>query len=274
MKQFHSAITVCLVAEASTGPFVFHDGLTEACENAAKLGFDAIEIFPPDASAVDRNELTSLIQKHNLSVAAIGTGGGWVKHKLTLTDANPEIRRQGIEFVGNIIRLAGEFKAPAIIGSMQGRVEQAGHRDQTLALLADAMRELSAISAQFQVPLLYEPLNRYETNILNRLDQTVAWLEVEQLNNVKILADLFHMNIEESDIPTAIRSCGPWLGHVHFADSNRQAVGFGHTLIEPIVESLSAISYHGYLSAEIFPIPSADAAAEQTMRSFQRVTQC
>jgi sugar phosphate isomerase/epimerase len=275
MTRFRSAITVCLVAEASAGPFVFHNGLTDACEDAARFGFDAIEIFPPDAFALDRVELTQLLKKHNLSVAAVGTGAGWVKHKLSLTHVDPEIRRKAIEFIGDIIRFAGQFKAPAIIGSMQGRVESPlCQSETTLAILASALRELSDISAQFQLPLLYEPLNRYETNIFNRMQDTVAWLESEQLSHVKILADLFHMNIEEANLSQAIRDCGKWLGHVHFADSNRKAIGLGHTPIGPIIESLSAIEYRGYLSAEIFPLPSPEAAAEQTIRIFESIARC
>lgn len=274
MTSFRSAITVCLVSEASAGPFVFHNGLADGCEKAAKYGFDAVEIFPPDAVAVDREELKQLLLKHKLRVAAVGTGAGWVKHKLSLTHADSENRQKAIEFIASIIRFAGEFKAPAIIGSMQGRVEGNHTRSETLALLAKSLRELSAVSAEFQVPLLYEPLNRYETNIFNRLEDTVAWLESENLANVKILADLFHMNIEESNLSLAIRHCGKWLGHVHFADSNRQAIGLGHTHIGSIIESLLAIGYSGYLSAEIFPLPTPDAAAEQTIRSFERVATC
>jgi sugar phosphate isomerase/epimerase len=274
MKRFRSAITVCLVAEANAGPFVFQNGLTDACEKAARFGFDAIEIFPPDASSLDGVELTQLLQKNHLSVAAVGTGAGWVKHKLSLTHADPEIRRKAVDFIGDIIRFAGQFKAPAIIGSIQGRVEGTLSRSETLAILASSLRELSAVSAQFQVPLLYEPLNRYETNIFNRMQDTIAWLESEQLSHVKILADLFHMNIEEAILAQAIRDCGKWLGHVHFADSNRQAIGFGHTPIGPIIDSLTAIEYRGYLSAEIFPLPSPDAAAEQTIRSFESIARC
>jgi sugar phosphate isomerase/epimerase len=84
------------------------------------------------------------------------------------------------------------------------------------------------------------------------------------------LADLFHMNIEESDLPAALREVGPLLGHVHFADSNRRAIGFGHTAIAPVIAALREIGYTGALSAEILPLPDAATAARQTLHSFQR----
>ena len=84
------------------------------------------------------------------------------------------------------------------------------------------------------------------------------------------------MNIEESDIGNAIRIAGDTIGHVHFADSNRMAVGFGHLDIAPAIQALQQIGYTGYLSAEVFSRPDANAAAAQTIKAFrasQQVTE-
>ena len=78
------------------------------------------------------------------------------------------------------------------------------------------------------------------------------------------------MNIEESSLPEALRAAGPLLGHIHFVDSNRQAIGFGHTDMPRIVKALRDIGYAGYLSAEILPLPDSDAAAAQTMKAYQQ----
>ncbi len=79
------------------------------------------------------------------------------------------------------------------------------------------------------------------------------------------------MNIEETDLADALRNAGPRVGHVHFADSNRRAAGFGHTDFIPVVAALVEIGYAGYLSAEILPLPDSDAAARQTMDTFKRI---
>jgi sugar phosphate isomerase/epimerase len=117
--------------------------------------------------------------------------------------------------------------------------------------------------------LLYEPLNRYETNLFNRQGEAAAWLRTLKTSNVRILADLFHMNIEEEDMAVALREVGPLLGHVHFADSNRRAIGLGHTNVEPALAVLRKTGYTGYLSAEILPLPDSDRAAKRTMESFR-----
>ena len=116
--MIQSAVTVSLVPEAKGGPFVFWDGLANAFEQAAILGFDAVEIFAPGATAVDRNELGALIKKHNLAVAAVGTGAGMVINRLSLTDPDRGKRLEAIAFVENMIDFGAEYDAPAIIGSM------------------------------------------------------------------------------------------------------------------------------------------------------------
>jgi sugar phosphate isomerase/epimerase len=171
-----SAITVSLVAQAKGGPFVYWDGLAPAAASAAKLGFDAIEVFAPSAASIDRPALHALLKQHGLVAAAFGTGGGWLVHKWHLTHADPAIRAQAREFIRAIIDVGGEFKAPAIIGSMQGKAEGDVSREQALTWLAEALTDLGAHAARYGVPLLYEPLNRYETNLLNRqLDVQPIW---------------------------------------------------------------------------------------------------
>jgi sugar phosphate isomerase/epimerase len=267
-----SAITVTLVPETKSGPFVFSNGLADAFAQAANIGFDAVEIFPPSASALNNADVSTLMARHHLSVAAVGTGAGWVVHKLSLTHSDGAVRREAREFIRAIISVAGQWSAPAIIGSMQGRWDAAVSREQALSYLGEALDELGEHAAGQGVPLLYEPLNRYETNLFNRLGNTANWLRGRRSQNIRILADLFHMNIEESDSSAALREAGQLVGHVHFADSNRGAVGMGQTRISPIVDVLHEIGYTGYLSAEIFPLPDPIAAARQTISAFRKCT--
>lgn len=265
-----SAITVSLVPQAAGGPFVFWEGLDDAMAQARAAGFDAIEIFPAAATAIDVAKLEACLARHGLRVAAIGTGAGWILQKLTLTHGDAGVRRQAREFVGAVIDVAARFGAPAIIGSMQGRWEGDVPRAQAVAFLGEALEELGERSASHGVPLLYEPLNRYETNLFNRLHDTAGWLKTLRTRNVRILADLFHMNIEEANSAAALRAAGSLVGHVHFADSNRRAVGFGQTPMLPVMDALRAIGYEGYLSAEILPLPDSAAAARQAMVGFRQ----
>ena len=264
-----SAVTISLVPEARGGPFVFWDDLADGCRQAAELGFDAVEVFPPDAEALEELDLKGLLARQGLKLAAVGTGAGWVKHKLRLTDPDRARREPARLFVQSIVEAAGKLGAPAIIGSMQGRWGDGMDRDEATFYLADALTGLGDLAATFGVPLLYEPLNRYETNFANTLADGSRILRMLDSDNVKLLADLFHMSIEEADLSAALRAAAKDIGHVHFADSNRRPVGDGHTDMTPIVRALREIGYDGYLSAEVFPYPDPTVAARRTIESFR-----
>ncbi|QEG41736.1 sugar phosphate isomerase/epimerase family protein [Roseimaritima ulvae] len=263
-----SCITVSLVEEARGGPFVLWDGLRAACELSARLGYDAIEIFAPGPDAVDPEELKNLLADHSLELAAVGTGAGWVKHQLQLADADATKRQQAKDFVRSMIDFGGPFGAFAIIGSMQGRHDATVDKPTALGYLAEALEELGEHAAQYNVPLIYEPLNRYETNQVNTVQQGVELLEGLSTGNVKLLCDLFHMQIEERNVAEALKTGGQHVGHIHFVDSNRRPVGEGHMDYRDIIAALRSIKYEGYLSAEAFPYPTPQIAAEQTMRAY------
>ena len=267
-----SAVTVCLVPEAARGPFVFHGPLADGCRAAADLGFDAVEIFPVDAGDLSAATTRDLLATHGLDLAAVGTGAGWVKHGWSLCHADPANRTRARDFIGGIVDAAGALGAPAIVGSMQGRSGGDVSRDAPLDLLADALHDLGRRAARHGQPLLYEPLNRYETDLFNRQGEAAEFLRSRGVGNVKLLCDLFHMNIEEADMAAALAAAGDLVGHVHWADSNRRAIGLGHTDPRPIVAALRAIGFDGFLSAEVLPLPTPPEAARRSITAFREFT--
>ena len=265
-----SSVTVSLVPEVRGGPFVLWDDLPGACKLAKEIGFDGIEIFAPSADAVDEKTLRTLLADHGLALAAMGTGAGWVKHRLSLTSPDASVRAAARYFIRAIIDRAGPLGAPAIVGSMQGRWGDGVDRAAALKLLGDELTELAEHAEQYPVPLLYEPLNRYETNLIVTMAEGSSFLDSLSAN-LLLLADLFHMNIEEANIADALRMAGRWIGHIHFVDSNRRPAGFGHADFAPIAAALRDVKFEGFLSAEALPYPDSDSAARQTMRAFRQL---
>lgn len=267
-----SAITISLVPEARGGPFVFWDDLVGSCKLAKQMGFDAVEIFPPSPDAVRELNIAQVLADLDLKVAAMGTGAGWVKHHLTLTSPDFSIRNQALAFIRSVIDVAGPLGAPVIIGSMQGRWGDSVTKDKAVGWLTDALRELSAHAGQYKTQLIYEPLNRYETNMCNSIAAGVELLQAIRTKNIVLLADLFHLNIEEENIAAAIRAGGKYIGHVHFVDSNRRPAGCGHIDYTSIMAALRDMKYDGYLSAECLPWPDPMTAATQTIKMFDTLT--
>ena len=264
-----SCATIALVPEIKTGPWIYWESPDISIPKAAKLGFDAVELFTASADALDSEQLEQLCDANKIKIAAVGTGAGKVLYGWTLTSPDKHVRQSAVAFISEMITIGAKFGAPAIIGSMQGNVEPRTERPQAVAWLAEGLNELGSRAQEQGVNLIYEPLNRYETNMFNQLGTGADFLETLDSGNVMLLADLFHMNIEEKSIAVAIRENARHIGHVHFADSNRKPVGMGHTDMKDIARALTDVGYTGYASAECFPWPDPDAAAEQTMRAFK-----
>jgi sugar phosphate isomerase/epimerase len=268
------AVTVSLLPELRQGPFVFcGDGsdLAEICAQAAELGFAAIELFPPDTEAIDAPQVQELLEEHGLVLAAVGSGSGWFRHRLSLTSGDEQVRQQAIAYIRRLMAWAAPLEAPVIIGAMQGKAEGTVHPATARRYLGYALFQLDEAAEELGVTVLYEPLNRYESNLIHTLADAAAFLRGAGLRHVRLLADLFHMNIEESDLAGALRQAGPLVAHVHFSDSNRRAAGWGHTDFAPIIQALREIGYRGYLSAEVLPVPDSESAARQAITAFHQL---
>jgi sugar phosphate isomerase/epimerase len=265
------SVTVCLIPEAKGGPFVLWDDLSAAAKLAATLGYDAVELFPPEPDALDPKAVKALLVPYKLAVSAVGSGAGWVRHKLSLTHADAAHRARAIEFARKMIDFAAALDAPVIVGSMQGRWGEGVSKDTALKYLADALTELGNHATSRGQVLLYEPLNRYETNLINTIEDGVRFVRGLSTQGVKLMADLYHMNIEEANIGAAIRAGSKSIGHVHFADSNRRPAGLGHTDFGAVVAAVREIGYDGYFAAEAFPYPSPEEAAQQTVKKFREL---
>ena len=133
------------------------------------------------------------------------------------------------------------------------------------------MRALTAFAKCHGIHLCIEPINRYEADTLLNVPDTVRFIQRHGLQDAFILADLFHMNIEDADMAAALRQAGPLLGHMHVPDSNRAAPGMGHIDYHPILEALRDIGYDGYLSSEAMPFGDSDGCAARGAETLDRL---
>jgi sugar phosphate isomerase/epimerase len=130
-------------------------------------------------------------------------------------------------------------------------------------LLLAALTELGAHAASLGVTLVLEPLNRYEDHMVNRLDEAVSLVDEVGLRSVRVLADTYHMNIEEDEPTSALVKAADYLGHVQVSDSNRFQPGAGHIDWGALLGTLDAVGYEGFLAVEcrLRGEPSAAVAA-------------
>lgn len=235
----------------------------------AELGYDGVELAVREPALFDVQAVKRMADKYKMIVPAIGTGQAFVEEGLSFTDPEASIREKAIERVKSHIKLAREFSAIVIIGLIRGTVRSPISSNEAYAWLMDALRSISRAANAQNVRLVIEPINRYETTLLNTVGDTLALIDEVGADNLGVLFDTFHANIEEPHMEVSLKACGSRLFHVHVADSNRWAAGYGHTDFNPILAALRKMQYNSWLSAEILSMPDMQQAQQQAIKAMR-----
>ncbi len=253
-------------------PILWCGPVEQAFDLAKRLGYDGVELHLHHAGDVNADDVVAMSQRLGLGVPTIGTGMSAVEDHLTFADPSPAVRLQAVTRVREFICLAARLRSAVTIGLLSGRVgKDLRERPARRAGFMASLKECCSAAADVAVTVLLEPLNRYECDHLNTLEDGLAVIEQIGAPNLKLLADTFHMNIEEADIGASLRRAGVHIGHVHLVDSNRQAPGHGHLDVRGILNVLRDIGYRGYLSFEVLPLPDSRRAAEDAIRNVKNV---
>lgn len=265
-----SGVVMSLLSEPTNGPFVLQKTLEENCQKAAELGFEAVEIFFRSPDDLDVEKLRKVLKNTGLQLSALSTGGGAKFEGLNLCSNDPAVRERSKCFVRQVIAKAGDLGAFAIVGLIQGVLDENTDPAVAKQMLADALNELAQTALPYSQPIVLEPLNRYETTLVNTLEQGVDLIKSLSATNVKLLADLFHMNIEESSICEGLKTSVAYIADVHLADNNRLPPGCGSLDFASIGKTLKDIGYEGFVGAECLPWPDSDKAAVSCIECFRK----
>ena len=175
---------------------------------------------------------------------------------LTLGDRNLAAKDEGqrarsVDYVKSVLTMVSELEGEIItlVPSTVGKVLPDATEEEEWGWLVDATKECFAHAQKVGVKVAIEPLNRFETYIINRGAQALALADAVH-PDCGVCLDAYHLNMEESDIYEAIRNAGKRLFDFHVADNNRFAAGLGHLNWPKIVDTLKEIGYDGALTNE------------------------
>jgi len=244
--------------------------------NLAKIagfGYNGVELAIRDPHLIEMKELEQILHKYNLKVPAIGTGQAWGEEGLSFTDPDPDIRKAAIKRIRSHVPIAEKLNAVIIIGLVRGILKPGVSHPQAMDWLCEALQQCSSVANDHGVRLALEPINRYETTLINNVNQGLDLISDVGADNFGLLLDTFHMNIEEPQIEESIRLCGNRIFHFHVADSNRRYPGGGHLDFESLTTSLFSTGYTGFISGEFLPYPDGDTAAKNNIKYFQKLLQ-
>jgi sugar phosphate isomerase/epimerase len=229
-------------------------GLERKWEFAVAVGYDAIELRGRGDFAF-RERLPELRRARAAGVV-MPTVCVDMAHFIGAFEA--DLRRDAIAQLRSQLSVIAEIggqgvMTPASYGMFSRRLppfEPPRSEAEDRAVLLDALGELGTHAATEGVEVYLEALNRYEDHMVNRLDQAVDLVKATGLDAVRVVADTYHMNIEEDDPAAAISAAAPYLGHVQVSDSNRLQPGAGHLDWPAVLGALAAAEYSGYLAVE------------------------
>ncbi len=260
---------VISTSDAAFDALAFKGDLERGMEMAREIGYNAVEIAVRDPSVVDAAKINELKERMNLEISAIGTGQAFLAEGLSLAAKDEEKRRGAVERLKKHVDLASEIGGFVIIGLIRGTVGKR-EREEAVKLLIEGLREVGIYASGKGVSLVIEPLNRYESDYLNTADEVAEVIEKVGLENVGLLLDTFHMNIEERSFEETIEKHALILKHFHVADSNRWAPGYGHIDFPSIFKALKGVGYDGYVSVECLPLPGGPREAAVKAHEYLR----
>ena len=249
----------------------FKEDFEKSIKKVADLGFDGAELAVRNPKDLKVENIIKIIKENDLEVPAIGTGQAYGEEGLSFSDPDEVIRKMAVERINDQIVFASNFNAQVIIGLIRGNVEESVGRAEAEEWTIDCLRKCIEFAKEYNIGLTLEPVNRYESNFINTLNEGIEFINRVGVSNLGLLADTFHMNIEEVSIYDSIIQAKDYITHVHFADSNRWAPGCGHIDFRKVVETLKKIDYQGYVSAEILPLPDSDNCARLTIEHLNKI---
>jgi D-psicose/D-tagatose/L-ribulose 3-epimerase len=231
----------------------FGDDALHLARHARELGFDVLEICIEQPSRVSAEAVSAAAEDAGVAVSVCGAFGP----ERDVSHEQRSVRRSGQDYLRGCIDLAAAVGSPHVAGPMysatgKARLLSPSEREQQRRWAVASLREAGEYAGERGVALAIEPLNRFETDLVNTVAQGLELCERIGLPNVGLLLDTFHMNIEERSLPKAIRLAGARVFHVHACENDRGAPGTGHIDWTGIAVALGEIGYTGQVVIESF----------------------
>jgi|HigsolmetaAR206D_1030411.scaffolds.fasta_scaffold13187_1 Sugar phosphate isomerases/epimerases len=219
----------------------------------AAMGFNLVELPFEVPNSFNYARARELADTHGLAISTVVAIGP----DRDLISPDPAVRADAVAYVRHCIEAAHQLGSRILAGplySAVGRTWQmsAAERERTMDELAQILRPLAEYAYQHGVTLCVEPLNRFETSLINLTSQGCDLIDRVNHPGCKLLLDTFHMNIEERSLGAAIRMAGSRIGHVHTCENDRGAPGSGHVPWQEVADALKEVGYNGPLVIESF----------------------
>ncbi len=245
-----------------------HEDAEEQIRQIAAMGYAAVEYLINDPAKVDRVFYDGLHRRHGIKVSGLRTGSIYAHTGWRLSHPDAAVRARAVERVKGVIELAGHFGCDIMVGLMQGHLDPGETVERAKDHIVECLRECSAFAKGHGVTIMYEPVNRFELEYNNTIEEMIRMadrINAGGAHPVKLLLDVYHMHLEDPSVAYTFVRGMKYMGHVHFSDSNRCAPGMGSIDFVEATKILYAMDYDGYVTVEVLDKPDMLTAARRSM---------
>ncbi len=232
--------------------------LTTTLDRLARLGYDGIELGA-EPSIYDLREVDRQVRDRGLVVLGLTPAADWPTETRDLSNPDAAKRAKAVDYVRSCVDMAAELGAAyaGVLPTPSGRFFGLGSYAEEWGWAVEGVRRAGEYAQLVGVPIAFEVLNRYEAFLLNSAAQGLRFADQVDCESVKLILDVFHMHLEESDLHAALRQARGKLATLHLADTNRRGLGRGHLDLPALFRTLREIEYDGPVCLE-FNAPGPD----------------
>lgn len=252
-QQINGEIVMMIGASSYIWVSPFTTQKTDQLFHAREIGFDVYEIAVEEPDAIDEEKVSEEAQRAGIAVHVCGAYG----ETRDISSDVPEYRENGMAYGKRLIDMAAALKSPYVAGPMYAavgrtRLASKDEKQRQIRLASENMKRLADYAAKKGVLLAVEPLNRFETDFINTVEQGLSFLDMIGHDNVGFLLDTFHMNIEEKSLPDAIRMAKGKIFDFHACANDRGTPGEDNFDWAAIRSALADADYNGPVVIESF----------------------
>lgn len=217
-----------------------------------EMGFDGIEIPIEDPSKIDGEKIREILRSSRIECSSICAV---MSPKRDLANDDNDIRENGKRYVRTCIDFSVKFDSEIVAGPIYSSVGPTlgmPDKNKEWRYAVEGLKELGKYAEDRGVFLAIEPLNRYETHLINTVSECLKLIKEVDSPALKVHFDTYHANIEEKSLGNAIRQCGSLLYHFHSCENDRGTPGSGHIEWNEAAKALKEIEYNRYMVIETF----------------------
>lgn len=251
-------------------PFLLRGDFGDSIRIAREIGYDAVELHIRNPKQENIEAIRNLCEKEGMAVSSLGTGIARGMDGLSFMSPDDDIRSKTLKRMKDFIEAGNILDAVVIIGLIRGVIPPDTDYSVCETKVSDMIKKCLDLAEKLGVTLVFEAINRYETNFLVSISDVVSYIKKFGSGRLKAHIDTFHMNIEEANMADSILKHGEYIGHVHFADSDRMYPGHGHLNFDEIMHALERVDYKGYAAIECLALPTPIEAAKKSWEYLQR----